>query len=100
MSDFENCAAVMSATIRDGDNSQKMRKSKMKIVTIKLTQKTAKQILKGQIQIEGNNRIRNVIKRQIADGLREIERKRLEYFNRIVGRKYQITPRVTDHSDA
>jgi len=72
----------------------------MKMVTITLTQKTAKQILKGQIQIEGNNRIRNVIKRQIMDGLREIERKQLEYYNRILKRRYQITPRVTDHSDA
>ena len=72
----------------------------MKMVYVRLTQKTAKQIIKGEINIEGNNRIRNLIKRQILDGLRKIERERLEYYNRVVKRVYQIKPRVTDHSDA
>lgn len=72
----------------------------MKMVYVRLTQKTAKQIIKGEIKIEGNNRIRNLIKRQILDGLRKIERERLEYYNRVVKRIYQIRPRVTDHSDA
>lgn len=72
----------------------------MKMVYVRLTQKTAKQIIKGEINIEGNNRIRNLIKRQILDGLRKIERERLEYYNRVMKRIYQIKPRVTDHSDA
>lgn len=72
----------------------------MKMVYVRLTQKTAKQIIEGEIKIEGNNRIRNLIKRQILDGLRKIERERLEYYNRVVKRIYQIRPRVTDHSDA
>ena len=71
----------------------------MKMVYVRLTQKTAKQIIKGEINIEGNNRIRNLIKRQILDGLRKIECERLEYYNRVVKRVYQIKPRVTDHSD-
>ena len=72
----------------------------MKMVYVRLTQKTAKQIIKGEINIEGNNRIRNLIKRQIMNGLRKIEREKLEYYNRILKRCYQITPRVTDNSDA
>ena len=71
----------------------------MKMVYVRLTQKTAKQIIKGEINIEGNNRIRNLIKRQILDELRKIERERLEYYNRVMERVYQIKPRVTDHSD-
>lgn len=71
----------------------------MKMVYVRLTQKTAKQIIKGEINIEGNNRIRNLIKRQILDELRKIERERLEYYNRVMERVYQIEPRVTDHSD-
>lgn len=71
----------------------------MKMVYVRLTQKTAKQIIKGEINIEGNNRIRNLIKRQILDGLRKIELERSEYYNRVMERVYQIQPRVTDHSD-
>ena len=71
----------------------------MKMVTIKLTQNTAKQILQGQIKIEGNNRIRNLILRQISNQFRDIQRKRLAQLDRMKKRIFQITPRVTDHSD-
>lgn len=72
----------------------------MKSITITLTEKTAKQILQGQIKIEGNNRIRNLILRQITDQFKKIQRQRLAHLNRISKRIFQITPRVIDHSDA